>query len=616
MAGETNTDSSVEQATVSTVAPTETSAKHVSSTVDLRDSQSHDVIEAAVQEETMAEESVKQISIVEQSATVPENEKHQELSVNAEEASLEVAKVVEQNEPVVQLSENSVMEPVHDVSIADEEDNTEAFVSEKRSTETVEDEDASAEPVVVKEEISAEPVAAEEVSTEPAAVKEEISPEPIAVKEEISPEPIAVKEEISAEPFAIEEITTEPAFLYKAMEQVASGQGFTAGQFKIEFDVGSNKGDGFVGQLFKAFLTEGDRREVFLCKIPPLNEARRRQFPTMTIFSRETLAYKTLLPALFTYQESKGVAREDGFFNVPKCYYAECDETAEESVIIMEDLRLQDYRMWDKMVPVNYEHVKLTMQSLGRLHAVSLALKRERPQDFEQFKVSDPLEVLMPEGSPMAGMMVQMILDAIETLEPHETKERSKLQKLADNMRKEMLACTDSSSAEPYTVLGHGDCWVNNFMFNYKNGIPENVVLLDWQITRYVSPVLDLVYFLFCCTDEEFRRRHYDEMMNVYYNSLETLLEKLGHSPQEVFPRTALMRQLRRYGKFGILMAVFLVPMLCTRNEDLIDMDEAAERYRDTNEMDLKGVTMNANKQAYRTRMSAVARDLVRYGYL
>ncbi|XP_053657723.1 uncharacterized protein LOC128706807 [Anopheles marshallii] len=424
--------------------------------------------------------------------------------------------------------------------------------------------------------------------------------------------PVAAEER----PQTTEESTEIPAYLYKAIEKVASEQGFTAGEFNLEFDVGSNKGDGFVGQMFKALITEGARKQVFLCKIPPLNEARRRQFNTMSSFSRETLAYKTLLPTIFAYQEEKGVAREDGFFNVPKCYYAECDEATEESVIIMEDLRTMDYRMWNKMKPVNYEHARLTMQHLGRLHAVSLALKRDRPEAFEQFKVPDSLVVMMSDGSPLALMMTQMVNNAKETLEPHETKERAKMEKLAENVRQEMQSCADGASAEPYTVLGHGDCWVNNFMFNYKNKVPDNIILLDWQITRYVSPVLDIAYFLFCCTDEEFRRRYYDEMINIYHNSLGTLLEKLGHSPQEVFPRTALIRQLRRYGKFGILMAVFLVPMMCTRNEDLYDMDETAEKYRDSNELDVNAITTNTNKSAYSKRISAVIRDIVRYGYL
>ncbi|XP_050086877.1 uncharacterized protein LOC126571973 [Anopheles aquasalis] len=469
--------------------------------------------------------------------------------------------------------------------------------------------------------------AGEETAVAASVVSEVLEESVSAIEEsEVHQNGHVTAEEKSAEPTPqaksvpqtghVESSKVLPQYLYDAMDQVAREQGFTEGKYKLNFDVGSNKGDGFVGEMFKAHLVEGDRREVYLCKIPPINEARRKQFPSLLIFARETLAYSKFLPQMFAYQREKGISEADGFFNAPKCYHTYCNEETEESIIIMEDLRLQSYRMWDKMKTVNYEHARLVMEQLGRLHAVSLALKRDKPEEFEHFKVPDPIHVMMPENSPFEMIMKKMIADAIETLEPADTKERSKMQHLLENFRQEMLRCSNSDLAEPYTVLGHGDCWVNNMMYRYKNGVPERIVLLDWQIARYVTPVLDLAYFIFCGTNEEFRRRHYDEMMALYYNSLATLLEKLGHNPQEVFPRTALMRQLRTFGRFGVLMAVFLVPMLCTRNEDLVDMDEAAEKYRDGEEMDIGMLTKNANQKDYAVRMRGVIKDIVRYGYL
>uniref|UniRef100_A0A9I3FH68 CHK kinase-like domain-containing protein n=1 Tax=Anopheles epiroticus TaxID=199890 RepID=A0A9I3FH68_9DIPT len=558
MAGETNQESGVEQATVvaqQTVPSTETIVEQPSSVV----------VDETVQKES------------------EENVQNEDEKSELETSAMKLITEEPRNE-----------EPPEEVPVKEE---TVANVVVEPNADTAND--SEKEDVEVAKENSEPEGGSSLVNGEAAA----------------TPKPVA-SEESSSAPTDSSSSTELPQYLYKAMEQVAIEQGFTAGQFKIEFDVGSNKGDGFIGQMFKAFLAEGDRREVYLCKIPPLNEVRRQQFQSMIIFSRETLAYKTLLPLMFSYQKEKGVSRGEGFFSAPKCYYAECDEAAEESAIIMEDLRLSNYRMWNKLEPVNYEHARLTMQQLGRLHAVSLAMKRDRPAEFEQFKVPDLMQVMMPDGSPFEMMMIKMLTNAKETLEPHETKERAKMQKLIDNMRQEMKLCTDGNLAEPYTVLGHGDCWVNNFMFHYKNGAPDGVILLDWQITRYVSPVLDLSYFLFCGTDEEFRRRHFDEMMSIYYNSLEALLEKLGHNSQEVFPRTAMMRQLRRFAKFGMLMAIFVIPMLCTRNEDLPDMDEAAEKFRETNEMNLDAMSMNSDQVAFRKRMSGVIRDMVRYGYL
>ncbi|XP_058129466.1 uncharacterized protein LOC131271907 [Anopheles coustani] len=405
-----------------------------------------------------------------------------------------------------------------------------------------------------------------------------------------------------------------PKYIHLAMEQVAKNQGFNAGQFLLDFQPGSSNGDGFVGELFKATLTEGGRRKDFLCKVPPLNEARREQYPVMEIFARETLAYSKFLPLAFSYQEEKGIGREDGFFSVPNCFLAECDEVAEESVIVMEDLRLAGYRMWDKLVPVNYEHARLVMDQLGRLHAVSLALKRDRPQELAQFKELEPFKELAGADSSFVVMLRKMTLDAMDTLEPQETLERTKLQSMHDNMMQNIELFSDGAQAEPFTVVAHGDCWVNNFMFQYVNGTPKNIMLLDWQCLRYVSPVIDLVYFIFCCTDEEFRRCHYDEMMSIYYHSMATLLEKLGHNPQEVFPRTALMRQLRKFGSFGLMMAAFLIPLMS--NEELPDMNETAEKFREEQLVDLTVFTKNTNQTAYRKRMSAVIRDAVRYGYV
>uniref|UniRef100_A0A182SAH1 CHK domain-containing protein n=1 Tax=Anopheles maculatus TaxID=74869 RepID=A0A182SAH1_9DIPT len=282
----------------------------------------------------------------------------------------------------------------------------------------------------------------------------------------------------------------------------------------------------------------------------------------------------------------------------------------------MDDLRQKDYTMFTKDKAVDYEHTRLTMEQLGRYNAVSLAMKHDRPQEFEQFKVSDPMKEMMGPGNPFLMMLQKTGMDAIETLEPHETKERAKMQKLLDNMMADFERFDNYELAEPYAVLGHGDCWINNMMYRYRKGAPEQVILLDWQSARYASPILDLAYFILCCTDEEFRRRHYDEMMNVYYNSLATLLEQLGHSPQEIFPRTAFLRQLRQYGRFGLLLAAFVVPMLCTRKEDLLDMDATAEMFRETETVDIAIYTKNTNQSAYRKRMSAVIRDTVRYGYI
>lgn len=85
------------------------------------------------------------------------------------------------------------------------------------------------------------------------------------------------------------------------------------------------------------------------------------------------------------------------------------------------------------------------------------------------------------------------------------------------------------------------------------------------------------------------------------------------------FPLTALLRQLKQFGKFGILMATFLVPMMATKNEDLPDMDFMAENI-DTQDPELMAEIIKAfttkSDAAYKPRMQGDLLDAMRYGYL
>uniref|UniRef100_A0A182K9B0 CHK kinase-like domain-containing protein n=1 Tax=Anopheles christyi TaxID=43041 RepID=A0A182K9B0_9DIPT len=412
----------------------------------------------------------------------------------------------------------------------------------------------------------------------------------------------------------VEQVPEMPAYLYAALEQLAPKEGFTEGNFSIEFDFGSSKGDGFVGQMFKATISEGDRSEVYLCKIPPLDDARREQFGSMAAFAREALVYDRFLPTIYEYQRGKGiVSADDGFFHTPHCYHAHCDETTQESVIIMEDLRLREFRLWNKHNIIDYAHATLFMTHLGRLHAISLAMKCDQPEKFEPFKLPNPFDVMLKADGPFRNMILSQLQMVIDALDEQDTIERAKMEQLREDVFDELARCGTAQLAEPYTVVGHGDCWTNNMMFRYEEGIPQEIVLLDWQVMRYVTPVQDLVYFIFCCTDGEFRRKYYHEMIDVYYSSLSTMLAKLQHDASQLFPRAALDEQLRVFGRYGILMGMFLVPMMCTRNEELPDIEALAHKMTQTQQLDESFFkTTEDNREAYATRMRAVVQDCIR----
>lgn len=82
---------------------------------------------------------------------------------------------------------------------------------------------------------------------------------------------------------------------------------------------------------------------------------------------------------------------------------------------------------------------------------------------------------------------------------------------------------------EPWATITHGDFWVNNIMFHKdKEGKPDDVKFVDFQIYLYKSPLKDLPYFLFGSLDDFTRDNHFDDLLTAYYESFVNTLKRMG----------------------------------------------------------------------------------------
>jgi len=136
--------------------------------------------------------------------------------------------------------------------------------------------------------------------------------------------------------------------------------------------------------------------------------------------------------------------------------------------------------------------------------------------------------------------------------------------------------------------------------------------MIDWQLSRYCSPVLDLVYFIFTCTDSETRLQHYENCIQIYHKALSTFLERLGGDASRQFPLSALHNQLKKYGKFGVCTAIIMTHMLCAENSDIPDIETITKNMENIGKND----TLYVTSDKYKIRMSSAIRDAIRLGYL
>lgn len=147
----------------------------------------------------------------------------------------------------------------------------------------------------------------------------------------------------------------------------------------------------------------------------------------------------------------------------------------------------------------------------------------------------------------------------------------------------------------------------------------QNISMLDWQVCRFVSPALDIAYFFCSSTDKALRDQHYDELLAVYYRNLVLVVQTCGSDPEKLMPFAELHEQLRRYGRFGVLMAPLLLQVIVADENSVKDMDEMSHEIS-KDEVDGNKISFtefNAKSVAtYRQRLGDVIDDCLRLGWI
>lgn len=266
---------------------------------------------------------------------------------------------------------------------------------------------------------------------------------------------------------------TVPQYAINAINRIAQQEGFT--NYVITYDRGSNFGDGFVAEIVKAKikgnqLVKGEQEEselVLVLKLPPENKVRREQMG-MNVFEREVTVYNEILPMFQKFQLDKGLKPGQGFISFPKCYYASFDKEKDEAVVIMEDIRLKGFKMLNKYKTIDFPHATAVLETVAQFHGLSLAMKDQCPGIFDKFK---GMKDAMTDGmltEMMKSMTIASCEKAIGALEPHEENIKQKLRAFGENVIDIIKSSTDGEQSEPYSVINHGDCWINNIMFKYE----------------------------------------------------------------------------------------------------------------------------------------------------
>lgn len=166
---------------------------------------------------------------------------------------------------------------------------------------------------------------------------------------------------------------------------------------------------------------------------------------------KKKLGLSNVIEDFFLYKNSEILAKNLQNYEKSKKFDAAiADNESERYVIILEDLRVNAFKMSNKSKPIPIENMRLAMRENGKLHGISLAMKQQRPNEFAEFeKFTDllgPLIKRLPE-------VFELSFDrAIELLKVEEHRS------IMRNIKNNLILYLDSilNVKSPFPVVSHG----------------------------------------------------------------------------------------------------------------------------------------------------------------
>lgn len=239
----------------------------------------------------------------------------------------------------------------------------------------------------------------------------------------------------------------------------------------IDISAGSLRGDNYLGVIAKATVhgkdKSGENKVLHLIvKSAPKNEVYRTLTPIRCAFDREIYMYSKVFPEFAKLQKERGILKP--FQSFAKFYKSTMEDMNE--AVIMEDMKQLGFEMRERQEPLNYNHTLLVIKEYGRYHALSYALRDQKPEVFQE--IFDNTQEMFFSNYNQTEIAEKSAKNdherALKSLDPVKDKiAYDKFNKFQEHMEELVKNALESESAGKYGVVGHGDSWLNNMLFKY-----------------------------------------------------------------------------------------------------------------------------------------------------
>uniref|UniRef100_A0A1B0C8D6 CHK kinase-like domain-containing protein n=1 Tax=Lutzomyia longipalpis TaxID=7200 RepID=A0A1B0C8D6_LUTLO len=335
--------------------------------------------------------------------------------------------------------------------------------------------------------------------------------------------------------------------------------------FECEIAPAAKPGDNFASVVFRAKLkyTSKNKTEAIsiIIKVRPFLEGFRKELlGNMPLFETEADMYQKILPEMQRLLSQTG----DKDVIAPKMIYY----NGEPEIIIFEDIAPKGYVMRHK--PMNFENTKKLIQKLAKFHALSFYMYNEEKKELDEFKNG-----LITTKAPI-DFFVQGYLNAVKCIKewPGYEEIGEKMEKIGPHFLKKLRkSYIPNKPNDGFNVLNHGDFHIKNLLFiNDENDDINEISFIDFQISVWCSPAIDLNYVLYVNASTETRDNHRDELIRIYHTKFCSFLEELGclKKPPSLLE---LHIELLKNGFFEVLLSIQFMAMFYANFEEMAKED-------------------------------------------
>lgn len=159
------------------------------------------------------------------------------------------------------------------------------------------------------------------------------------------------------------------------------------------------------------------------------------------------------------------------------------------------------------------------------------------------------------------------------------------------------------------------NCYAIKIILLLQDERLQDLVMIDYQLAREGSPVLDILYFLFNCTDPQMRLDNFQDWIDHYHIELDRSLSNYGLKANAVYPRDKLDVDLKRYGKLVFGICVLTASILTMTTENAAKMkDEMRTLGIEGTEALTSTLEDISTKNLFKLRVEGMIDTLLRYG--